>query len=175
VAAISLSACGGERDAVASKQPETEKAARPAGWDAMDACSTVGTEAVTKATGKAVTGTALDPKSAPDGLKAGFSMCTFTLTGGAKLTVLTREAANGDDYDAAVAAARKLGEELGSPPVDVQGLGKAAMWTAAPPSLQIFIDDRRYATISMFGANFLPDASDEARAAATTIAQKLTR
>jgi hypothetical protein len=176
VALIVLSSCGGERSPAAQEQPNAEQAGGgPVGWNAMDACATVGKDAVTNATGKAVTATSLDSKSEPDGPKAGFSMCTFTLAGGAKMTVLTREATSGDDYDAAVAAARKLGEELGSPAVDVPGLGKAALWTAAPPSLQVFIDDRRYATISMFGANFLPDASDEARAAATAVARKLTR
>ena len=47
------------------------------------------------------------------------------------------------------------------------------MWIAKPASLQVFIDDRRYATISMFGSDFMPDASDRARTAATVIARKL--
>ncbi|TRW15168.1 hypothetical protein [Glacieibacterium frigidum] len=169
---VALAGCGETRDGNKPTGEATAKAA-PAGWNAMDACATVGTPAVAAAMGKAVTGTALDPVSQPDGLRAGFSMCTFTLADGAKLTVLTREAADGDAYDAAVAAARKIGEEFGSPAVDVAGIGKAAMWTARPAALQVFLDDRRYATISLFGADFMPDGSEAARSAATAIARKL--
>ena len=56
---------------------------------------------------------------------------------------------------------------------DVPGLGKAAMWTDRPAALQVFIDDRRYATISLFGADMMPDASEGARTAATAVARGL--
>ena len=172
-ALVALVGCGGKGDGGNTAGPAAGRAAGAAGWQATDACTTVGTAAVAQATDQAVTGTELDPVSQPDGLKAGFSMCTFALASGAKLTVLTREAADGDAYDQAVAEARRVGEEFGAPAVDVPGIGKAAMWIAKPASLQVFLDDRRYATISMFGADFMPDASDRARAAATAVARKL--
>lgn len=174
-ALIVLPSCGDAPSPTPEELNRDPVSSALAGWNAMDACTTVGKEAVTAATGKAVTHASLDSKSEPDGLKAGFSMCTFTLAGGGKMTVLTRQAANGDDYDAAVAGARKLGQELGSPVTDVPGIGKAALWTAAPPSLQLFIDDRRYAAISLYDGRGMPDASEQARAAATAVAQNLTR
>ena len=84
---MALAGCGrGAGDGSATAR------AAPAGWNAVDACATVGTSAVVKATGRTVTGTELGPVSPPEGLKAGFSMCTFTLADGARMTVLTREA-----------------------------------------------------------------------------------
>lgn len=151
----------------------TTAAAAPDGWNALDACASVDKAAVAAATGSAVSGTELGPKNEAENGGAAFSMCTFSLASGAKLTVLTREAPDGEGIDAAIAEARKAGQEFGSPAVDVAGLGRAAMWTAKPPALQLFLDDRRYATISLFGANAMPDASDAAREAATRVARSL--
>lgn len=169
VALALLGGCGGGADSGGSGT----MAAAGGGWDALDACTTTGSATVAAATGSEVIGTELDPKVEPAGGGAGFSMCTFKLAGGASMTVLTREAPDDSAIDQGIAEARRLGAEFGSAAEDVPGIGRAAMWTAKPPALQVFIDGRRYATISMFTAKSTPDASDGARAAATEVARKL--
>ena len=174
-ALIALAACGDKAATNTSDAAAPTARAGAAGWNALDACATVGTDAVARATSQSVSSSQLGPVKAPENGLAGSSMCTFKLADAASMSVLTREAPDDDATPEAIAQVRDGVAGMTGPATAVPGIGQAAFWGDKPPALQVFIDGRRYATVSVFKTNGLPDASAEARAAATAIARKLAR
>lgn len=168
-----MAACdrGADGKAEPAAGASAEVSPSPRGWNAMDACSTA-TAAVTQAAGS-VTASEPGPQVDSQGGAASFSSCTFELTSGEKVSVLTRESPSAENIPAALAEARKMAPEMDSTIEDVPGIGRAAIWTDKPPAVQVFIDDRRYATISVYGTSGLPKADESARRVATEIARKL--
>ena len=160
-----LTGCGKTPDA--NKPPETGRAddgsaqAVPGNWNALDACATLDKDIVGRISGSPVTSTKLDPVVPGTEGTAAFSMCTYQLTNGAKLSVLTRQSPDADTTPAAIAAARTTGGTT-APAIDVPGLGKAAMWSETLKGLQVFIDDTRYVTINYFGLPGGADGKDQA-------------
>ncbi|WP_106513332.1 hypothetical protein [Allosphingosinicella deserti] len=121
----------------------------PAGWNALDACATLGKTDAAAATGAQVRAATLSTVVEPKNGSAGFSMCTFELANGGKLMLLTREAPSDDATATAIEAARTAGGSM-PPARDVPGLGRAALWSEETKGLQLFLDGRRYATINYF-------------------------
>jgi hypothetical protein len=160
-AGLLLAGCGGSENA------GSKAAGGAGGWNAVDACATLGRGKAATAGGAAVTDAKLDSISAGGNGLAAVSMCTFTYANGATLMVLTREAPDADATPAAIETAR-TGGGLAPPADPVPGLGKAAFWSATGKQAQLFIDDRRYVVI-----NFFKLPGDDAKARSLAVAKAL--
>ena len=174
---IVLAGCGGGSETAGDANgqatannpaPGQPRAAATAGWNAADACAIVDRKAVAAAAGSAVTASQLSGASpGGDGLAAS-STCTFTLANGTGVGVLTRQSPVADATPAAIEAARTGGGMMPAA-ADIPGLGKAALWTKEVNSLQLFIDDTRYAAINVVK----PAKGTDPKAVAITIAKSL--
>jgi hypothetical protein len=122
LAGLFLTGCGGV-DRAGSNAADTGQASGAvahAGWNARDACASLGRDKAAAASGVAVTEAKLEGISAGGGGLAAASMCTFTFVNGATLMVLTREAPDADATATAIDNARTGGGV--APPADpVQG------------------------------------------------------
>ncbi len=144
---VGLAGCGGDEGAAGGSAP-----AAASGWDATQACAMLDVGKLSALTGMAFETAKLTPMSPMTDSTAATSMCEYAGPGGAMANVLTREA----PYDDAG-------------PEDVPGLGKAALWRAAPmaKTLQVFYDERRSVVVTLAGREAtLEQASAVARAVA---------
>jgi hypothetical protein len=168
LAGLLLTGCGSD-DRAGSNAADTGEATGALannGWNARDACASLGRDKAAAAGGAEVTDAKLEGISAGGGGLAAASTCTFTFANGATLMVLTREAPDADATPTAIENARTGGGM--APPADpVPGLGKAAFWSAAGKQAQLFVDDRRFVVINFFN---LP-ASDDVKARSLTVAR----
>lgn len=146
--ALGLSACGPQ---AAGDKSASQKAAGPAPavWNAADACGLVSAADVGAAAGATVSETKLEYSNPGQNGLATVSMCRYSLSNGASITLLARRSPSPDASAEAIEAARTMG---GNAPAAeaVEGLGKAAWWTPQMKSLQVFIDDQRYVTLAAF-------------------------
>ena len=170
-ALLLVSACGGspQGGGEAATSADTANSAAPAsGWNALDACTTLGRDDAAAATGSPVVAAEITNKVEGSAGMASFSSCTFTFASGAKLAVLTRESPVDDATAAAIEQARTAGGTM-PPAVDVPGLGKAALWSDTLKGLQVFLDGKRYVSINYVG---LPDG-DTGKDLAIDVARRL--
>ena len=135
-------------------------------WNASNACSLLDNSAVAEAAGSEVTEAKLTGVVRKEGLAA-VSTCIYTLANNSTITVLTRRSPVPDYSDYSVEQARTLEGRIAKSE-DVEGIGRAALWSHQLNSLQIFIDDTRYLTISIMN----PQGSDSKKIA-TAIGAKL--
>ena len=162
-AALLVAGCGGSSEAGSG---ETASAAVATGWNARDACASLGRDKAATIGGAAVTGAKLEEISAGGSGLAAASTCTFTYANGATLIIVAREAPDADATPTAIENARTGGGLM--PPADpVPGLGKAAFWSEAGKQAQLFIDDRKFVAINFFK---LP-AGDDAKARSLDVAK----
>ncbi len=171
-AMLALAGCGGV-DSSGNGNGTTAATAKAvtaatAGWNAEDACSVLDRDAVAKALGVGVTTTELGSVSPAAEGRAASSMCTYTLADGSRMALLARAAPNGDSAGSDVEASRTAGGTL-PPAADVPGLGRTALWRDRGAQLQLFLDDRRYVAIDLFG----PVAATDAKAKAIAVAKLL--
>lgn len=161
-----VSACGGRREDNSPIEANQTSAtpAVAAEWNAADACALVDKGIVAQAAGSDVTQASLSGASQGGETKAALSTCSYSLAGGGSISVLTRHSPIADF--SAQAVERTMGGMM-EPAVDIPGLGQAALWTSKVNTLQLFIDDRRYATISLVGVK------GDTKAMATAIASKI--
>ena len=139
----------------------------PTGWNALDACATLGRDEVATLVGQPVAKTELSPGSPGDDVRAAFSTCTYDFPKG-QLMLLTREAPDADATAESIERSRTADGTL-PPAIDVPGLGRAALWSRESKGLQVFLDDRRYVSINFNG---LP-VGDDVQARAVAVAKAL--
>ena len=159
--AAGLTGCG-EDEAGAGSAPAA------GGWDATQACAMLDVGKLSALTGSAFQTANLTPMSPMSENTAATSMCNFSGAGGAMATVLTREAPYDDATPEAIERSRTADGSM-EPAEDVPGLGKAALWRAAPlaKTLQVFYDERRSVVVTLVGRDAtLEQASAVARAVA---------
>jgi hypothetical protein len=138
---LALAACGQKDTAKGASAPARN-------WNAADACSLVSKADVAAAAGSEVSAAKLDLMSPGGDGMATASACRYTLANGATISLLARKSPTPDTSTAAIEAARTMGGTM-PPATDVPGLGRAALWSQDMNSLQVFIDDQRYVTLSM--------------------------
>lgn len=95
-------------------------------------------------------------------------MCNYSGAGGAVAVLLTREAPYNDAGPEEIEKSRTADGSI-EPAEDVPGLGKAALWRAAPmaKTLQVFYDERRSVVVTLVGREAtLEQVSAVARAVA---------
>jgi hypothetical protein len=162
--AAGVAGCGGDEagaDALASPPAAS-------GWDATQACAMLDPAKLSGLTGMAFETATLTPMSPMTDSTAATSMCQYSGAGGAMATVLTREAPYDDATPEAIEKSRTADGTM-EPAEDVPGLGKAALWRAAPmaKTLQVFYDERRSVVVTLGGREAtLEQASAVARAVA---------
>lgn len=145
---LMIAACGNPPSPSAKNgAAKTATAAAKTGWNALDACATLGKDAASKVSRSPVTSTELSPVVPGTDTSAAFSMCTFKLANGGQLMLLTREAPFADATPESIEKSRTANGTL-PPATDVPGLGKAALWSDTTKGLQVFIDDTRYLSIN---------------------------
>lgn len=138
------------------------------GWDATQACAMLDVGKLSGLTGMAFETAKLTPMSPMTDNTAATSMCQYSGAGGAMATVLTREAPYDDATPEEIEKSRTADGSM-EPAEDVPGLGKAALWRAAPmaKTLQVFYDERRSVVVTLVGRDAtLEQASAVARAVA---------
>lgn len=147
---LMAAACGGSderaKDESGGNEAANAVAAAEAAWNAADACALADKDMVAGASGRDVSGTQLTAGPTGEGL-ATFSTCTYTLADGGIITVLTRKSPTPDFSAEAVEMARTANGMMPAAE-DVPNLGRAALWTKETKTLQVFIDDTRYVTIT---------------------------
>ena len=159
VSAFILTGCGESSDEAASgkgnaEQPATAVVAAaatatpPANWNAIDACAAVDKAAMAAIVGQAVNETTLGFVNASDGTTAAGSECKYTLADGSHATLMMRWSPIADNTDGAISAAKKGLEEtlkaFGKTIEVIDGVGKAAFWTDATSSLNVFIGEDKF-------------------------------
>jgi hypothetical protein len=160
--AAGVAGCGGDEagaDASAS-------APAASGWDATQACAMLDVGKLSGLTDLVFETATLTPMSPMTDSTAATSMCQYSGSGGAMATVLTREAPYDDATPEAIEKSRTANGSM-EPAEDVPGLGKAALWRAAPmaKTLQVFFDERRSVVVTLGGRDAtLEQASAVARA-----------
>jgi hypothetical protein len=165
---VMVSGCSGSEEGNSPIQGNQTSAtpAESRDWNAADACALVDEGIVAQAAGSDVTQASLSGASQGGEAVAALSTCTYSLAGGGSISVLTRRSPIADFSPQAVEQARTMGGMM-QPAVDVPGLGQAALWTSQVNTLQLFIDDSRYATINLVGVK------GDTKAIATAIASKI--
>ena len=161
--AAGVAGCGGEDSAAGAASAPTAS-----GWDATQACAMLDVGKLSGLTGMAFETANLTPMSPMTENTAATSMCQYSGAGGAMATVLTREAPYDDATPEEIEKSR-TGDGAMEPAEDVPGLGKAALWRAAPmaKTLQVFYDERRSVVVTLSGRDAtLEQASAVARAVA---------
>lgn len=164
-----LAGCGEPAEQSAAAIEGKASAGRSARWDPLDACTTLGTASAAKVSGSDVRSAEITTRVEGRNGNAAFSMCTFELANGGRLTLLTRESPTADATPQAIESAR-TGGGMAAPAADVPNLGKAALWSEQTKGLQVFLDDTRYLSINVFN---LPAGAD-ARAIAIAAARELS-
>lgn len=138
------------------------------GWDATQACAMLDVGKLSGLTGMAFETAKLTPMSPMTDNTAATAMCEYSGAGGAMAVLLTREAPYDDATPEEIEKSR-TGDGAMEPAEDVPGLGKAALWRAAPmaKTLQVFYDERRSVVVTLMGRDAtLEQASAVARAVA---------
>ena len=161
--AVMLPGCGGDDAAADGADPAASD-----GWDATEACAILDAGKLSVLTGLSFETAKPTPMSSMTDSTAAVSMCTYSGAGGAMATLLTREAPYDDATPEAIAKARTI-DGMMEPAEDVPGLGKAALWRAAPmaKTLQVFFDERRSVVVTLATREAsLEQASAVARAVA---------
>ena len=163
---VMLAGCGGQDEKAsgngsASAETATKGATKSAdgksGWNAADAWTLLDKCAVGGALGSTVSETAVGLVDEWDGVTAATSECTYRLTDGQTLTLMARWSPIDDNSPEAMAATRKATEQavkaFSSRPVeDIAGLGKSAFWVPGINQLSVFLDERRFVTLTLTGA-----------------------
>lgn len=161
--AAGVAGCGGDDSAEGGTS-----APAASGWDATQACAMLDVGKLSGLTGMAFETAKLTPMSPMTDNTAATSMCEYSGAGGAMAVLLTREAPYDDATPEAIEKSR-TGDGAMEPAEDVPGLGKAALWRAAPmaKTLQVFYDERRSVVVTLLGRDAtLEQASAVARAVA---------
>lgn len=165
IAALAAGVAGCSGDETGADAPVSPAAS---GWDATQACAMLDVGKLAGLTGLGFETAKLTPMSPMTENTAATSMCQYSGTGGAMATVLTREAPYDDATPEEIEKSRTADGST-EPAEDVPGLGKAALWRAAPmaKTLQVFYDDRRSVVVTLVGREAtLEQASAVARAVA---------
>lgn len=170
-ALLLLSACGGSDGGTATGTEIAGGGSKPpSGWNAADACSVVDKAKMAAATGKSVSEASLALVNESNGTTAATSECNYIFADGSRASVMLRWSPIADNSEGAINQTRNTLQQtvgaFGGTVETVDGLGRAAFWTAQTGSLNIFIDDRKFAIINV-------PASDSAREQATGLARQL--
>ncbi len=161
--AAGVAGCGGDDSGSGGTN-----APAASGWDATQACTMIDVGKLSGITGLAFETAKLTPMSPMTQNTAATSMCEYSGAGGAMATVLTREAPYDDAGPEEIEKSRTADGTM-EPAEDVPGLGKAALWRAAPmaKTLQVFYDERRSVVVTLAVRDAtLEQASAVARAVA---------
>lgn len=161
--AAGVSGCGGDESAEGGTSAPTASS-----WDATQACAMLDVGKLSGLTGLAFETAKLTPMSPMTENTAATSMCEYSGAGGAMAVLLTREAPYDDAGPEEIEKSRTADGSM-EPAEDVPGLGKAALWRAAPmaKTLQVFYDERRSVVVTLVGRDAtLEQASAVARAVA---------
>ena len=166
---IALVGCGGSGDSGSDSNTEqgVTKAAA-ANWDATDACALLDKDAVGAALNDKVTEATVGLVNQASGANAATSECTYMLESGGKASLMTRNSPIADNTDDAIKMTRNATQEAVSAFTetkveDVPGLGKAAFFVPRVNQLNVFIDDKRFAILTISTA---PSATAQATAVA---------
>lgn len=171
VLATGLAGCGGGGDdGAASGSGGGGSAAAPAAssWDATKACDMLDVGKLSGITGQSFETSKIANTTPMTEATAATSLCEYSGAGGATAVLLTREAPFDDATPEAIEKARTA-DGMMDPAEDVPGLGKAALWRAAPmaKTLQVFFDERRSVVVTLVGKDAsLEQATAVARAVA---------
>lgn len=165
-ALVLLSACGSGDGSSATG----DGAKAPAGWNAADACSVVDKDKMASAIGKQVSDASLALVNESDGTTAATSECSYIFADGSRGSVMLRWSPIGDNSEGTINQTRNTLQQtagaFGATVETIDGLGKAALWTPQTGSLNVFIDDQKFAIINV-------PASAGAKEQATGLARKL--
>lgn len=143
-------------------------------WNAADACALLDKAAVSTALNDNVTETSLGLVNQASGANAATSECTYMLASGGRATLMTRWSPIADNTPDAIFAARKGTEAtvaaFGKKVEDVPGLGKAAFFVPGINQMNVFIDDQKFAILTLGSA-----PADTAKATAIGLVGKIDR
>lgn len=168
-----LAGCSGDKQASADGAAEAAAASGASGgaaegWDATQACAMLDVGKLSGLTGVTFTTAKFTPITSMSEATAATSRCEYSGAGGAMVTLLAREAPFDDATPEAIEMARTANGMM-EPAEDVPGLGKAALWRAAPmgKTLQVFFDERRSVVVALGGRDLTLDQAQVVARAVT--------
>lgn len=169
--ALALSGCGQSGDAAKTGEQADGKAAAPAGWNAADACAVVDKAKMAATAGKPVSEATVGlVHVSSGGGDATTSECSYIFEDGSRGSVMLRWSPIGDNTPDSMALAlnttRQTSEAFGAKVEVVEGLGKSAFWIDKMASMNVFIDDAKFAIITL-------PTSPSAKEQATKLARDL--
>lgn len=153
-----LAACGGrppaDGNAAAGNDAVAAPAARPAGWDATNACALLDKAVLGAALGDSVVETRLGLVHQPSAVDAATSECTYVLKGGGEARLMARRSPIDDNTPEAMAQARNATAAAmrafsDKPVEDVPGLGKAAFFVPGINQMNVFLDTKRFVVLTI--------------------------
>ena len=164
---LMLAGCGGTGDS-SDAGASNEGTVAIAGWDATNACALLDKDAVGAALNDKVTEATVALVNHASGANAATSECTYMLESGGRASLMTRNSPIADNTAEAIALARSATQQSVSAFTDkkvedIPGLGKAAFFVPGINQLNVFIDDKRFAILTISSA---PNESAQATAIA---------
>lgn len=130
-------------------------AAAVGGWKATDACAVIDKATVAATLGGTITSAKLGAVKDQGGGLPLYSQCSFLLGDGRMLVFGTGQSTDGETLDHQVADMRRQARMISdSSPVDVPGLGKAALWAPDVHALYVFLGDGRFVSATLAQIDF---------------------
>ncbi len=147
---LALSACGG-----GSGGSGSAVAAGGGSWKATDACAILDQSVVAATLASAVSSAELSAvKKEGDGADL-YSQCAYKLADGRMLVFGTGQATNGASVADQVKEMRRQAAMMtDKPPVDLPGVGKAALWSPEVHALYAFLGDGRFVSATLSQLDF---------------------
>lgn len=174
--ALALAGCGrpsGGSDNMSVAASGT--VAATSGWKATDACALLDKEVVAATLGSPVSNAELGAVKAEGNGFPLYSQCAFTLADGRMLVFGAGRYTNGASLSEQLSDMRRQAAIVSkAAPVDLPGLGKAALWLADMNQLYAFFGDGRYVSATLMQTDFRkkPDADAKVKADETAILHK---
>lgn len=171
--ALLLMSCSGSKDD-AGQAAKDGAATAGDGWDATDACALLDKAAVGAALKDKVTETSLGLVNQASGPNAATSECTYMLASGGRASLMARNSPIADNTPEAIETARKTMQAtvsaFGKTVQDIPGLGKAAFFVPSINQLSVFLDDKKFVTLTISTA-----PNDTAKAIAVELINKIEK
>lgn len=140
-----LPGCGG-----AGSSGQSGGGGVPGGWTALDACKTLDKAVVAATLRSSVTTAELNAVKSEGGGFPLYSQCAYQLADGRMLVFGTGQYTNGTTQAEQVKDIRKqLASISKTGPVDLPGVGKAALWAEETHMMYVFIGNDRYLSANL--------------------------
>ncbi|MDO7841848.1 hypothetical protein [Sphingomonas immobilis] len=169
VSTLLISACGSGGSTSTADSINATDARKAAGPSVTNACALIDKSVVASVLGSGIKSAELSAVKDGAGGTEQFSQCAYTFESGKMIVVSVGQSPDNPGVEEIQKrAVSQTAIVSNTPPVKVDGVGKAALWSPDMHMLQVYLEGGRFYYINMASAG-----GDEAQATAVTLAHKL--